>query len=106
MAKESILFSALLALRRVDFVVFLYMRGVRSIRVEVKFSGYIAASLGCREKVVELEPSSTVRDLLGLLELPVSNSWVAVSIGGRLRDRTTVLKDGDQVLVLPLGGGG
>lgn len=106
MAKESILFSALLAPKWVDFVVFLYAKGVRGIRIEVKFSGYIAASLGYREKSVELEPSSTVRDLLGLLELPVNKSWVAVSIGGKLRDRTTVLKDGDQVLVLPLGGGG
>lgn len=74
--------------------------------IYVKFSGYIAASLGYREKTMELEPSSTVQDLLTKLELPVSQSWIAVSIGGKLRDRRTVLKEGDEVLVLPLGGGG
>lgn len=74
--------------------------------IYVKFSGYIAASLGYREKTMEIEPSGTVQDLLTKLELPVSQSWIAVSIGGRLRDRRTVLKEGDEVLVLPLGGGG
>jgi len=74
--------------------------------IHVKFSGYIAASLGYRERTIELEPSSTVQDLLSILVLPVSQCWVSVSIGGKLRDRKTLLKEGDEVLVLPLGGGG
>ncbi|MZQ99376.1 MAG: hypothetical protein GT601_17050 [Acidaminobacter sp.] len=73
--------------------------------IHVKFSGYIAASLGCREKTMEIETSGTVQDLLTKLNLTVSQSWIAVSIGGKLRDRRTVLKEGDEVLVLPLGGG-
>lgn len=107
MAKESILFSAFKRAEAGGLCCFFVGEGeVSSIRVEVKFSGYIAASLGYRETVVDLEPASTVRDLLVRLELPVNKSWVAVSIGGKLRDKTTVLKEGDQVLVLPLGGGG
>ncbi|MDK9710366.1 MoaD/ThiS family protein [Acidaminobacter sp.] len=74
--------------------------------IHVKFSGYIAASLGYREKTIETGPLTTVQDLLSMLDLPVSQSWIAVSIAGRLRDRRTLLKEGDEVLVLPLGGGG
>ena len=74
--------------------------------IHIKFSGYIAASLGYRDKTIETEPSTTVQDLLLMLDLPVSHSWISVSIGGKLRDRKTLLKEGDEVLILPLGGGG
>lgn len=76
------------------------------MNIHVKLSGYLAASLGAREKNLELLEGATIKDALNALNLPVSQSWIAVSQGGRLKDRTTVLKDGDEILVMPLGGGG
>ncbi|MZQ99602.1 MAG: hypothetical protein GT601_18190, partial [Acidaminobacter sp.] len=56
--------------------------------------------------IVELKAAGTVQDLLTLLTLPVSQSWIAVVIDGKIRDKRTLLKEGDEVLVMPLGGGG
>lgn len=81
-------------------------KGGGAIKVQVTCSGYIAAGLGYREAEFELREGSTVQDLLEGMKLPVSLSWVAVSIDGKIRDKRLVLNEGDQVLVLPLGGGG
>lgn len=80
--------------------------GGGSIFIKVRCTGYIAAGLGFRESVIELPEGSTVQDLLKKLSPPVSFSWIAVSINGKIKDKKTVLNENDQVLVLPLGGGG
>jgi sulfur carrier protein ThiS len=80
--------------------------GGEFIRICVKCSGYIAAGLGFRETVMDLPEGSTAADLLLALGPPVSHSWIAVIINGKIKDKRSLLKEDDHVLVLPIGGGG
>jgi molybdopterin converting factor small subunit len=41
-----------------------------------------------------------------IIELPVSGAWTRSSVNGKLRDRNYVLKDGDELFIFPVGGGG
>jgi len=72
----------------------------------VRFAGLIGSSLGYKEKVYEIAEGTTINELLEAVGLPVDPSWTMVGVNGVIRDKKTVLKDGDELLVMPVGGGG
>lgn len=76
------------------------------MKVRVRLSGLLASAAGYRSKDVEMEEEVTAGELFMSLSLPVSGDWVRISINGVLRDRKHVLKDGDEILYFPVGGGG
>jgi molybdopterin converting factor small subunit len=80
--------------------------GGDNIKVHVKFFGLIAAGLGYKEKEYDITEGSTINKLLGEIKLPVDAAWVVVSVNGKVKDKSSILKDGDELLVLPVGGGG
>lgn len=77
-----------------------------SIKVNVRLSGIIAASTGYREREFELPEGTRVKELLDMMELSVKSSWIVTIVNGITVDKTTLLKDNDNVLILPVGGGG
>lgn len=66
----------------------------------------IAAGAGYRKKEFDLPYGTTVKELLNIMELPVKSEWIIVSIDGSVKGKTTILMENDNVLILPVGGGG
>lgn len=74
--------------------------------IKVKLTGILAASAGYREKVFELPEGTTIGETLKLINLPVSGAWTKSSVNGNVREKNYVLKNGDELLFFPVGGGG
>lgn len=76
------------------------------MKVKIKLTGLLAASAGFREKTVELPNDFTITEAMMFINLPVSGTWTKSSVNGHLRDKSYVLKDNDELLLFPIGGGG
>lgn len=76
------------------------------MKVKVKLTGILAATAGYREKMIEVPYGITIAEALRIIDLPVSGDWIKNSVNGRLRDKSHVLNDGDELLFFPVGGGG
>nr|WP_278305566.1 MoaD/ThiS family protein [Caloramator quimbayensis] len=72
----------------------------------VKLSGIIASGLGYKEKEFELKEGTTIKELLEIMKFPIKTEWIVVSVNGRVKDKSSILIDNDEVLILPVGGGG
>lgn len=40
------------------------------------------------------------------MKFPIKTEWIVVSVNGRVKDKSSILIDNDEVLILPVGGGG
>jgi len=49
---------------------------------------------------------TTIAEALNIINLPVSGEWTKSSVNGRLRGKSCVLNDGDELLFFPVGGAG
>lgn len=76
------------------------------MKVKIKLTGLLAASVGFKEKIIELPEGSTIADTMIFLKLPVSGTWTRSSINGKLKNKSYVLKEDDELLFFPVGGGG
>ena len=76
------------------------------MKVKIKLTGLLAASAGFREKTVELPNDFTITEAMMFINLPVSGTWTKSSVNGHLRDKSYVLKENDELLLFPIGGGG
>lgn len=76
------------------------------MEVKIKLKGLLAASAGFKERSIELPEGATILEAMKSIALPVSGSWTLSSVNGRLRDKTHVLQDGDELIFFPVGGGG
>lgn len=74
--------------------------------VSVTLTGMLAASMKYKQKTVEISENTTVKMLVKQLELTIDSEWLAVSVNGYLKDRWTLLKDGDNVFITSAGGAG
>lgn len=74
--------------------------------VKIRLKGLLAASAGFKERTVELPEGTTILEAMRFIALPVSGSWTLSSVNGRLKNKTHVLQDGDELLFYPVGGGG
>jgi molybdopterin converting factor small subunit len=79
---------------------------VYALNVRIRLSGLLASSAGCKEMDKEIGDGTTAGELFIKLGIPVSGDWVRISVNGVLKDRKHVLKDGDEILYFPVGGGG
>ncbi|WP_341428258.1 MoaD/ThiS family protein [Caloramator quimbayensis] len=66
----------------------------------------IASGLGYKEKEFELKEGTTIKELLEIMKFPIKTEWIVVSVNGRVKDKSSILIDNDEVLILPVGGGG
>jgi molybdopterin converting factor small subunit len=76
------------------------------VKVKIKLTGLLAASAGFREKTVELPNDFTISEAIVFINLPVSGTWTKSSVNGHLREKSYVLREGDELLLFPIGGGG
>ena len=81
------------------------------MRVKVKFFAAPREAIGRGEIEQELQPGSTVQDLIHLLtaEYPILRRYVPsinVAVNRRYVDLQTELHDGDEVACVPPVGGG
>jgi len=76
------------------------------MKINVRLTGLLASSAGFREKVFDLSEGTTISEVFTLINLPVSGAWTKSSVNGKLKDKNYVLKDGDELLFFPVGGGG
>jgi len=76
------------------------------VKVKIKLTGLLAASAGFREKIVELPNDFTISEAIVFINLPVSGTWTKSSVNGNLREKSYVLREGDELLLFPIGGGG
>jgi len=76
------------------------------LTVSVTLTGMLAASMKYKQKTVEISENTTVKMLVKQLELTIDSEWLAVSVNGYLKDRWTLLKDGDNVFITSAGGAG
>lgn len=76
------------------------------MNVKIRLSGLLASSAGYKGADKEIEEGTTAGELFVALGIKVSGDWVRISVNGVLRDRKHVLKDGDEILYFPVGGGG
>ena len=76
------------------------------MKIIVRLTGLLSASAGFREKVFDLKEGTTISEVFILINLPVSGAWTKSSVNGKLKDKNYVLKDGDELLFFPVGGGG
>lgn len=76
------------------------------MKVRIRLSGLLASSAGYKGAEKEISDGTTAGELFIKLGIPVSGDWVRISVNGVLRDRKHVLKDGDEILYFPVGGGG
>ncbi|MEM1804357.1 MAG: MoaD/ThiS family protein [Desulfurococcaceae archaeon] len=78
-------------------------------KVLLKFISIYAEKLG-KEMIVELDDNATVRDLLQYLEKLLENAGITIKpvvfVNYRFSDENQVLKNGDEVLVMPPFAGG
>lgn len=76
------------------------------MKVKIKLTGLLAASAGFKEKAVELPNDFTISEAIAFINLPVSGTWTKSSVNGHLREKSYVLREGDELLLFPIGGGG
>ena len=76
------------------------------MKIKVKLKGILASSAGFREREIEMPEGTTIAEALNIINLPVSGEWTKSSVNGRLRGKSCVLNDGDELLFFPVGGGG
>jgi len=76
------------------------------MRLTVTLYGNLPSYVGGREKfTLELEPGTTVQDLIKQLRLPKEEIWL-VSINGSRAAETQPLRDGDDICIFePVSGG-
>lgn len=76
-------------------------------RVVVKFISVFAEKMG-REKVYDLDDSATLKDLVEVIarEIEDVKSKGVFYVNYRFASEDQVLKDGDEILVMPLFAGG
>jgi len=74
--------------------------------VTIRLSGLLASAAGYKRTAIEIGEGVTAGEVFVELGIPVSGDWVRISVNGVLRDRKHVLKDGDEILYFPVGGGG
>jgi molybdopterin converting factor small subunit len=76
-------------------------------KVVVKFVSVFAEKLG-KQRVYELDDSATLKDLIEVIahELPDVKAKGVFYVNYRFADENQVLRDGDEVLVMPLFAGG
>ncbi len=74
--------------------------------VTIRLSGLLASAAGYKRIVIEIGEGATTGEVFMTLGIPVSGDWVRISVNGVLKDRKHVLKDGDEILYFPVGGGG
>ena len=90
----------------VEFNIGSNVKGGEFIKINVRFNGLIGASLGYKEKLFEISEGMTIKELLEMIVLPVKSNWTFVSVNGVIKDKKTVLEDGDKLVILPICGGG
>jgi len=66
----------------------------------------IAASLGYKERDFHVPEGISINEFLLSINLPVTLSWTITSINQVIKDKSTILQDGDSLHVFPAGGGG
>lgn len=76
------------------------------MEIKIELTGLLAASANFREKIIDMPDGATIAEVLKIINLPVSGDWIKSSVNGKLRDKRYVLKDGDNLLFFPVGGGG
>ncbi|MEM1702256.1 MAG: MoaD/ThiS family protein [Desulfurococcaceae archaeon] len=80
-----------------------------AIRVLVKFISIYAEKLG-KERIIELEDNATVEDLLEKLTKEIETTGISIKpvvfVNYRFTKDKQVLRDGDEVLVMPPFAGG
>ena len=90
------------------------------MRVKVLYFGVLRDVFGGSDEVAELADGATVGELLGLLRGRTSNDWmateqskteqlwrsVAVAVNREYGSASIVLRDGDEVAILPPVSGG
>jgi molybdopterin converting factor subunit 1 len=90
------------------------------VRVKVLYFGVLRDVIGGSDEVVELADGATVGELLGLLRGRTSNDWMvteqgkaeqlwrslAVAVNREYGSASIVLRDGDEVALLPPVSGG
>jgi sulfur carrier protein ThiS len=73
------------------------------MKVHVKLFGMIAADIGYKEREYDIDDGCTVHDLLSGIKLPDGTTGVVVTVNGEIRGEDNILKDNDELLVLPIG---
>lgn len=76
------------------------------MNITIKLTGLLAASVGFREKVIQFPDNITISEAIDFINLPVSGAWTKSSVNGHLQNKSYVLKEGDELLLFPVGGGG
>src|SRR5882762_6287750 len=79
------------------------------MRVRVLYFGVLKESLGRESELVELAAGARVADLMGRYEDGGSAEWmrsIAVAVNREYARREDVLRDGDEVALLPPVSGG
>ena len=76
------------------------------MEVELRVFGLVAKSLGFQQKKIQLERSTTIHELLRMLELKISNRWLVISVNGIKRTGNYQLNDQDVITIHPICGGG
>lgn len=76
------------------------------MEIKVELTGLLAASANFRKKTIEVPDGTTIAEALKIINLPVSGNWIKHSVNGKLINKRYVLKDGDNLLFFPVGGGG
>jgi MoaD family protein len=81
------------------------------MEVTVKLFAHLRSIAGTDQLRVELEEDATVAELLDHLSKTINSpaltdNSTSVMIGHKNAERDTPLKDGDEVLLLPIIGGG
>ena len=74
--------------------------------VSITLTGMLSASMGYKQKAIEIEDNATIKMLLTQLKLPINPEWLAVSVNGYLKAKKTRLEEGDEVFISPAGGAG
>jgi molybdopterin converting factor small subunit len=76
------------------------------LKVKLRLNGLLAASAGFKEKTIDLPEGITIGETIQYIGLPVSGVWTRSSVNGKLKEKTYVLQEGDDLLFFPVGGGG
>ncbi len=86
-------------------VLFLFLGG-DCIKIHLKLTGLIAASLGYREKDLDIWEKATAGEIFESLNIPISKAWIRFAVNGCVCDKNHVLRHGDIFMIFPVGGGG
>jgi sulfur carrier protein ThiS len=73
------------------------------MKVHVKIFGMIDLGIGYKEREYDIAYGCTVNNLLSGIKLPDGTTGVVVTVNGEISDEDYILKDNDELLVLPIG---